>query len=890
MNPVPAWTAGILLILTGFGLRVWRLTERSVCCDELNSLSFAKRPLGDLLAALATAEPHPPFYYAFLHAWVLFSGESELALRYPSVLFGTFAVACVYRAGRDLGGPGVALASSFLLAINQYALLQSQNARMYAALQAWVALFLVGIIWYIRCPGRVSGAVVIAGGTLAALTHYHGMLVVVLGASAIGALARRRQPLARLLPILVIAAFCLPWAMFARRIFASYRGWMDLVAPAEIASRTIEAYGFGVTGRLDLLARWTLPFLALLGTWMLCASGRWRLALAVVSVGVLPLVLVMGGALVGRPLYHERYLIVITPAYLTLAGAGLALLGRWRVVGALAWSAVGALGVAGLVAYYAPSAVANPDFRSTVALIEREAVRPAIVVMSPPQGPNVDYYLKDWLPSYTAAGTASTQDVAAALSQRAVGTREAWFVRYSSGDWDGPVGRWLETNAFYVRDQWITQNHVVAYALAPVNDVRESSVALPVAGGFSVTGIRVGPASVTAGDRFLTGLRWQIPEGSVRPPPLTTKVSFRLIDPWGQTITAVDRRLVNPGELPGQDLPSLVQAALSIPSDAVPGRYRLEARFYDEAAQKDWTVRDETGHEQPMLRIGRVTVEPAAVLPADPAPANPADPDLGDGLSVDGLKLAGGPYTPQATLSASFDWLSAVAQSNTILPEIALLSASGQIITSARREEADQPYRLSRLRAGERVRERLELPLRAIIAGGTYTIALRVAPDRPWVKVGSVDVAVDPSRYQRPSWAIERSDLFDNAIRLVGLDGPPDSVGAGDALAVRLVWHADRLPSAQYTVFIHVVGTGSEKPVAQSDGMPDGGHRPTLDWALGEYVVDEHTIALSPTLPPGSYRLLAGLYQAESGRRADVISPAAHGQAVELGTITVTTP
>ena len=43
----------IAIVFFGYVLRVWHLTSFSVCCDELNSLSFATRSLGDLLSALA---------------------------------------------------------------------------------------------------------------------------------------------------------------------------------------------------------------------------------------------------------------------------------------------------------------------------------------------------------------------------------------------------------------------------------------------------------------------------------------------------------------------------------------------------------------------------------------------------------------------------------------------------------------------------------------------------------------------------------------------------------------------------------------------------------------------------------------------------------------------
>src|SRR5262245_8539000 len=255
---VPSWLSRLLgwwpcvVVLVGYLLRIWHLATFSVCCDELNSLSFATRPLGDLLQALATSEPHPPFYYEFLHGWVIFAGQSELALRYPSVMFGTFGVACGYRLGREIGGRGGGVASALLFATSQYAVLQSQDARMYAALQAAVALFLVGLVRYGRRPDRSAGLVVLLGGALSEFTHYHGLLAVAAGAAPLVFLTPRRPLLARLGPLLLIVALFLPWAIFARTLFSSYRGWMDVVPPGEILSRSIKAYGFAASAPGDV--------------------------------------------------------------------------------------------------------------------------------------------------------------------------------------------------------------------------------------------------------------------------------------------------------------------------------------------------------------------------------------------------------------------------------------------------------------------------------------------------------------------------------------------------------------------------------------------------------------------------------------------------------------
>jgi hypothetical protein len=52
--------------------------------------------------------------------------------------------------------------------------------------------------------------------------------------------------------------------------------------------------------------------------------------------------------------------------------------------------------------------------------------------------------------------------------------------------------------------------------------------------------------------------------------------------------------------------------------------------------------------------------------------------------------------------------------------------------------------------------------------------------------------------------------------------------------------------------------------VAQDDHLPLQGRRPTDTWLPGEVIVDQHLLALPSDLPPGPYRLEAGLYDANT--------------------------
>jgi hypothetical protein len=324
---------------------------------------------------------------------------------------------------------------------------------------------------------------------------------------------------------------------------------------------------------------------------------------------------------------------------------------------------------------------------------------------------------------------------------------------------------------------------------------------------------------------------------------------------------------------------------LTVPPDAVPGLYHLEARFYDGASPRELAISDASGRQRAALELGTISVEPSEAAALSPtAPPDPSAVALGSGLYAEGVALSGAPYTQLAHLVASFDWASQANQTGPIVPELALQSAAGQIVASAARPEADQPYPLRQLRAGERVRERLDLSLHTVPASGTYRVVLRTAPARPWAVLGAISVSVDPALARSVPLAQTRSDLFDGVIRLVGTTGPTTPVPAGSTFTVDLGWYVVGHPTAQYTVFVHLV-RGLGAPLAQSDALPGGQH--TGDWLPGDYVVDTHQIAVPRTLPPGQYRLIAGLYEASSGRRADVVGPSADGQTVDLGNVVI---
>jgi hypothetical protein len=62
-----------------------------------------------------------------------------------------------------------------------------------------------------------------------------------------------------------------------------------------------------------------------------------------------------------------------------------------------------------------------------------------------------------------------------------------------------------------------------------------------------------------------------------------------------------------------------------------------------------------------------------------------------------------------------------------------------------------------------------------------------------------------------------------------------------------------------------------------------GGARPTSTWAEGEIIVDHHSIPIGGDVPPGTYQLFAGMYDAETLRPLTAIDTG--GNIIDAGRI-----
>lgn len=133
----------------------------------------------DVVALLyhSSFDVHPPLYYLLLHGWMELFGDSILAVRSLSVVFGVMAVALSMVFTRRLVNERAALAVGWLMAIMLIAVRYSQEARMYTLMGLLTIAATMALVMWLHKPNNCHYLALYAVlTTLNLYTHYFAEL------------------------------------------------------------------------------------------------------------------------------------------------------------------------------------------------------------------------------------------------------------------------------------------------------------------------------------------------------------------------------------------------------------------------------------------------------------------------------------------------------------------------------------------------------------------------------------------------------------------------------------------------------------------------------------------------------------------------------------------
>ncbi len=124
---------------------------------------------------------------------------------------------------------------------------------------------------------------------------------------------------------------------------------------------------------------------------------------------------------------------------------------------------------------------------------------------------------------------------------------------------------------------------------------------------------------------------------------------------------------------------------------------------------------------------------------------------------------------------------------------------------------------------------------------------------------------------------------FGDGIVLRAFELSATQLRAGGRLRASLLWQADRPQSQLYLVFVQLLDDNDRK-IAQWDGAAGGDWWPTPAWQAGQRIRQDIPLQIAPDAPPGTYRLIAGLYDPATGARLQLRDG---GDILQLGTVEV---
>jgi uncharacterized membrane protein len=310
-------------------LRVYQLDWQSVWQDEIYSLTVAdpSRSFDDFWQRVL-ADVHPPLYYLILRFWLTLVGDTQLAARALSVLFGVGAVAVAGFGFRTLLPPFGRIAFTLLIAVSPAAIEYSQEVRSYSLLLLLCTLIAglsVGVL-AARSPEeirrRAAGLIVV--GALASFTHHFGFLLAMAAVATCLAAPPRDRPrtVAALTGGIVLGAIFLPWIAYHSRFMsdgfrlAIWIGYMPIGASIDWFVRL----AFGTWSAFGFLFAALVAALLTSGAFRRCIS---RSLIVRAAFGVCTLTLAAAVAIsFHTPVLTSRNMVVVIPAlYLLMAEA-----------------------------------------------------------------------------------------------------------------------------------------------------------------------------------------------------------------------------------------------------------------------------------------------------------------------------------------------------------------------------------------------------------------------------------------------------------------------------------------------------------------------------------------------------------------------------------------
>ncbi len=402
----------ILIAVVGAALRISNLND-SLWLDELWS-TYQKLGSFRSLAYVAINDVHPPFYSMFMFVWIRIFGDSEIAVRMPSLLFGIGSIGLTYFVGSRLADEKSALLAAFLMSLSPVHIWYSQEARGYSGLVFFLLLAILAQLKMDETGSRsIWSYIYFAAMLFCVLTHFYlaAFLILISFIVIVGRHRNKRQILLMNAVILSALGIFVAAKVVLGKL-STTSGYLRAFTPREFFDLFFNWFTFGNSWKTDqhpqtfLLLQLFYAAIFLFGLVLLVrrSESSPKSHQIILFVFVLPLSLLVMAAF-GATNYIERSVLVAMPFFFIVIGRGVTGI-NWNIARFACLLIVAGFAVSSLVSYFSRQDVwtvykPKPDWKSAVSYFEGEASRTKYLLTVTPSD-ELTYYNSSFKQKTTA--------------------------------------------------------------------------------------------------------------------------------------------------------------------------------------------------------------------------------------------------------------------------------------------------------------------------------------------------------------------------------------------------------------------------------------------------------------------------------------------------------
>ena len=195
----------LAIIILGFFLRFQTVADKELWYDESFSAEIIRNSYTELYK-LSALDVHPPLYYFVLKTFTSVFKNSEMALRFPSIIFGVALIVLVYYLVMYMTeSKNRALFAALIIATNPFLIIYSREARSYSIL-AFLTVLAFFLVLRARKKSKYLAVSVVL--SLLFLTHYISVFIILI--YAVMLFAHSKKTFFYLLPLVFVIIFWIP--------------------------------------------------------------------------------------------------------------------------------------------------------------------------------------------------------------------------------------------------------------------------------------------------------------------------------------------------------------------------------------------------------------------------------------------------------------------------------------------------------------------------------------------------------------------------------------------------------------------------------------------------------------------------------------------------------